>query len=79
MPGPVDQRHKLDEQPFDYQVTKDRRVIVFWHGKQVKILAGKPAEKFLAALDELDDSGVQLALAKATGHFRHGNERRDGE
>ena len=74
---PVDQRHKLDEAPFDYQVTKDLRVIVFWRGKQVKILAGQPAEKFLAALDELDETGVQLALAKATGHFKHGNERGD--
>ena len=72
---PIDQRHRLDEEPFDYKVSKDGRVMVTWRGRQVKTLAGNQAEKFLAAVDGLDEAGVQLALAKATGHFKHGNER----
>jgi hypothetical protein len=73
--SPVDKNHKLDEEPFDYQITKDRRVIIFWHNKQVKTLRGKEAEKLIATLDELDEPGVQLALAKVTGNFKRGNER----
>lgn len=79
MGSPVDRRGRLEEEPFDYQVTKDGRVIVTWRGKQVKTLAGKAAEKFLAAVESLDEAGVQLALAKVTGNFKRGNERREGK
>jgi hypothetical protein len=73
--SPVNKNHRLSEEPFDYQITKDRRVIIFWHNKQVKTLRGKEAEKLIATLDELDEPGVQLALAKVTGNFKRGNER----
>lgn len=75
MDSSVDRRGRLEEEPFDYQVTRDGRVIVFWQGKQVRTLAGKRAEKFLVEADSLDEAGVQLALAKVTGNFKHGNER----
>ena len=74
MGKPIDQRGRLEQEPFDYQITKDGRVLVSWHGRQIRTLAGKQAEKLIAALEGVDEAGVQLALAKATGHFKHGNE-----
>ena len=71
----VDKRHKLDEEPFDFQVTKDDRIIIFWHNKQIKILKDSAAQKFLASIEGLDEHDIQLALAKVTGNFKHGNER----
>jgi hypothetical protein len=75
----VDRRGKLDESPFDYRATKDGRVLLYRHGKQVKMLAGAEAQKFLARIEPLNDAAAQLLMAKATGHFRHGNERQSKE
>lgn len=71
----IDKRQKLEEEPFDFQITKDGRVLVYWNGKLIKTIAGKQAEKFIAAADTLDDYEIQMALAKLTGNFKHGNER----
>lgn len=74
--GEVDKRGKLDEEFFSYQVTKDERVLLYWHDKLVKTLAGKQAKTFLAKIDAADsEKDAQLILAKATGNFKHGNER----
>jgi hypothetical protein len=50
-------------------------VIVYWQGKVIKTLSGKVAEKIIPILDSGDEAEVQLALAKATGNFKRGNER----
>ena len=72
----IDKRGKLDEGVFAYRATKDGRVLLYWHDRHVKTLAGTEAQKLLASLDGLDDKAAQLAMAKATGNFKHGNERR---
>jgi len=66
---------RLDEGIFDYRATKDGKVLITWHGKQVTILCGKAAQKFLVRVDGADERSVQLVMAKVTGHFKHGNER----
>lgn len=71
-----DERDVLkDEKPFGYTLTKDGKAIVSWRGKRIMIL-----NKKVDALRELvmrnDEHGIQLLLAKATGNFKHGNERR---
>ena len=72
----IDKRGKLDEMPFSCQQTKDGRVLVYWQGRIVKTLSGATAEKFSTALDRCDSEHcAQLLMAKATGHFKHGNER----
>lgn len=73
--GEVDKRNILDEEPFSYRVSKDNRVFIFWHGKQVSILKGKESEKFLARIKNADLKEVQLAMAKITGNFKRGNEK----
>ncbi len=72
---PEDQRNKLDEEPFDYRVSKDGKVFITWHGKQVLILKDQSARKFLSTIDGLTGKAAQLVLAKITGNFKHGNER----
>lgn len=74
--GDVDKRGKLDEEVFSYRATKDGRILLYWHEKHVKTLAGAEAKKFAERIDGADDKEAQLVMAKATGNFKHGNERR---
>ena len=71
----IDKRGKLEEQPFDFQITKDQRVLIYWDNRIIMTLKGQAAEKLIAKLNGADETAVQLALAKVTGHFKHGNER----
>ena len=71
----VDKRGILDEEIFAYRITKDKKVFISWHGKQVTILNGNKAEKFIFDIEKADEKKAQLIMAKATGHFKHGNER----
>lgn len=71
----VDKRHILDEEVFTYRVSKDNKVFISWHGKQVTILRGKEAEKFVAKITGLEHKEAQLVMAKITGNFKRGNER----
>jgi len=72
----VDARGRLEGEPFAYRVTKDARVRITFEGRQVTVVAGQRAARLAAALRDADDPvAVQLLLAKATGHFKHGTER----
>lgn len=71
----VDKRNRLDDEVFSYRRMKDGRILIFWHGKQVKTLAGAEAQKFLAKIEGLAPKQAQLVMAKLTGNFKRGNER----
>ena len=71
----VDKRGKLEAQPFDFQITKDERVLIYWDNKIIMTLKGEAAKKLITKLTDADEATIQLALAKVTGHFKHGNER----
>ncbi len=73
--GEIDKRGILDDEPFSYRVLKDGKVLVYWHDKHVTTVAGKAAAKLLSRVEGADAKAVQLALAKVTGNFKHGNER----
>jgi hypothetical protein len=45
----------LDDRPFSYRVTKDRRVLASYRGRQVTVVAGKAAERLIAALETADE------------------------
>lgn len=75
MEKPIDKRGKLDDEVFTYRVTKDKKVFISWHGKQVTVLSGKKAEDFITHIEGADGKDAQLIMAKATGHFKHGNEK----
>jgi hypothetical protein len=71
----VDKRGRLEEQVFDYDVTKDGRVFIYWQRKHVTTLKGEKARKFLAQVEGADEHEAQLVMAKVTGNFKRGNER----
>jgi len=71
----IDKRNRLDEEVFTYRQTKDNKVLIYWMGKQVTILSGKQAEKFLARIANAEFKEAQLIMAKATGNFKRGNEK----
>jgi hypothetical protein len=75
----IDKRGRLADGDFSCTVTKDGRVLLYWRGGIVKTLSGAAAQKFSQALDQCEsETCEQLLMAKATGHFKHGNERRQG-
>lgn len=71
----IDKNHRLEEGIFSYKVSKDKKIFIFWCGKQVMILKGKEMEKFLSKLQNANEFEAQLAMAKITGNFKRGNER----
>ena len=73
----VGKRGRLAEEPFAYRASKDGTVFISWHGKTVTTLKGKRADTFLTKVVGLDSHDAQLVMAKATGHFKHGTERRN--
>ena len=73
----IDKRGKLLEEPFTFRETKDEKVLIYWRGKQVTILKGQVASKFLRDISSTDSMQAQLVMAKVTGHFKHGNENKN--
>ena len=70
---PVDRRGKLADEPFDVEVTRDK-VLVRFRGRLVRTLTGADAD---AVRDVIDDPAkLQLVVARKTGNFKRGNERR---
>ena len=65
----------MPEDPvFTYKVTKDQRVFISWHGRQVATLTGQRAARFMDDADGADESSLQLLMARNTGNFKRGNE-----
>ncbi len=72
----IDKRNRLDESPFSYRISKDNTIFLDYENRQVKILKGKEANKFLERMEAAeDDKAEQLIMAKITGNFKRGNER----
>lgn len=72
-----DKRNRLSDEPFNFRVTKDNTVFLEYYGRQVKILKGAEAEKFLKRIRAAENTKeAQLIMAKITGNFKRGNERK---
>lgn len=65
----------LAHEPFSFRETKSGLVQISFQGRVVTTLAGKEAVRFLSRVAQADAQEQQLAMAKATGHFKHGTER----
>ena len=70
----IDRRGKLEDEPFDVQVTRDK-VLVRFRGRLVSTLTGGDADAIRAAVAAGDPAQVQLLVARKTGNFKRGNER----
>ncbi|MFS0638747.1 hypothetical protein AB1K84_22905 [Mesobacillus foraminis] len=73
----IDKRNRLSEEPFTYQTTKKGTVIIYYTGKQIKIIKESEAEILITRIKEVEGekTEVQLLLAKITGNFKRGNEK----
>ncbi|MEV0839533.1 hypothetical protein AB0I55_08225 [Actinocatenispora sera] len=61
--------------PFSYQVTKSGEVRISRGGRVVVTLRGAQADRVVARLGAGDEADQQL-LARVTGNYRRGTERR---
>jgi hypothetical protein len=61
---------------FRCQAIRDGRVRIFWQGRMVTTLAGARAARFLREIERADEDDAQLLMARVTGNFKRGNERR---
>lgn len=74
----IDKRNILEDEVFTYKLSKDKKVFISWHGKQVTTLSGKKSEEFLKKIENSSFHEMQLIMAKATGNFKRGNEKGRG-
>jgi hypothetical protein len=71
----IDKRGKLQEKPFTFRETKDGKVFLYWHGKQILFLKQKHAESFLQKIANAHETQAQLLMAKVTRNFKRGNQK----
>ena len=69
--GKIDQRDRLKDKPFDYQISKNKLTRISYEGRHILTLSEKDTLKLEKKLQGADDFQIQLILAKATGHFKH--------
>lgn len=72
----IDKRGKIEEDPFDFQITKDRRILIYRDNALIKVVHGHDAEKLIPTLETSAEKSIQLALAKITGNYKRGNEHK---
>ncbi|MDM5234843.1 hypothetical protein QUF83_00950 [Bacillus cereus] len=71
----TDKRNRLDDMMFHYRVTNNNIFLIEYYRKQIIILKGNDAEKFLNKINYANnDKEKQLIMAKITGNFKRGNE-----
>ncbi|MDQ6714232.1 MAG: hypothetical protein M3Z28_13750 [Candidatus Dormibacteraeota bacterium] len=62
---------------FGYRLTAAGALLIHWRGREVRRLAGAKAAALAASLANATPDDAQQLLARATGNFKRGNERRD--
>ena len=62
--------------PFSYATRRDGSILISYHEAPVTILRGRSAERFAARVADADPAASQQLMARATGNFKRGNERR---
>lgn len=65
----------LEDQPFAWARRGDA-VVIAHRGRPAAVLRHAAADRFLARVDTLDEEGAQQLMARVTGNFKRGNERR---
>ncbi len=58
---------------FSYSKHKNGDVVITHHGRRAAVLRGASANKFLARVDTANE---QELMARVTGNYKRGNERR---
>lgn len=63
------------EKIFSYRVAKDKKIFLYWYGKEIMVLKEKESIKFLERIEGKNDEEKQLIMAKVTKNFKRGNEK----
>jgi hypothetical protein len=72
-----DERNVLkDERPFSYARMGSDKARILYCGRPVYVAVGKDLERLDKAIRLGDEYGLQLTMAKMTGNFKRGNERK---
>jgi hypothetical protein len=66
----------LAADPFAWRVTPEGKVFVSRGGRQIVVVGGTKGARLAAQLESASETAAQQLLARATGNYRHGNERR---
>ena len=66
----------LASMPFSYATRRDGSIVISYRTAPVTILRGRSAERFTTRMSGADASAAQQVMARATGTFKRGNERR---
>jgi hypothetical protein len=61
---------------FVWAARKDGRVEIQHHGRLAATLRGAQAASFQAEMAKLDEAAGQQRMARLTGNYKRGNERR---
>jgi antitoxin (DNA-binding transcriptional repressor) of toxin-antitoxin stability system len=65
----------LEDRPYEW-AAHGEEVQISHRGKPVTRLRGEAAARFLARVRGLEADAAQQLMARATGNFKRGNERR---
>ena len=66
----------LASEPFSYAARADGSIVIHYHTAPVTLLRGKTAARFMTRVSTADPAAAQQLMARATGNFKRGNERR---
>jgi hypothetical protein len=66
----------LANQPFSYATRADGTVVIRYQTAPITLLRGKAAARFMTRISTADATDAQQLMARATGNFKRGNERR---
>ena len=66
-----------EERPFAWKILKEEKAVIYWQNKPIKTISGKDFFKLERLIDKNNSFEIQLFLAKITGNFKHGNEKRN--
>lgn len=61
---------------FTYRVRKNGEVEIFHHGRLASTLRGNDADDFKQETQDETSAEAQQLMARVTGNYKHGNERR---
>ena len=65
-----------DPTGFSYRATRDGLVSISHHGRVVTHLRGAAAVSFLSFAGGASEQAMQHRMARVTGNYKRGNERR---
>jgi hypothetical protein len=68
--------NSLANEPFSWLSRADGAIVIRYHDAPVTLLRGKAAEKFAFRMSSADGAAAQQLMARATGNFKRGSERR---